>query len=324
MDGTRPVDVVFGAGQIGVPLARRLTARGRAVRMVTRSGTDPGLPGVTPVRADATDPGAAAEAARGAAVLYHCMNPPDSARVWAEVLPRLQASLLEAAARAGARLVVLDNLYGLGRTGGRPMNEATPYQPTSRKGEIRARVSRAWHEAHRAGRARVVIGRASDFYGPRGVGTYFGPMFWRRVLAGRPGPMLFDPAIPHAYHYVEDVAEGLAALGAAPDDAFGGWWMLPVHPAEPTAALVDRLAAELGRPIRLSRVPPLLLAAASLVVPLVRELREMGYQWEEPFLCDDSAFRARFGAAPLPRQEAARQTVAWALAEYGGTARRAA
>ncbi len=71
-------------------------------------------------------------------------------------------------------------------------------------------------------------------------------------------------------------------------------------------------------------MPPALLAAVSLVVPLVREIREMGYQWEEPFLCDDSRFRARFGVAPVPREEAARRTVEWAVAEYRARAARAA
>jgi len=325
MSDLRTVDVVFGAGQIGFPLAQALVARGRAVRLVTRSGTDPRLAHVTPLRADATDSTAVVEAARGAAVLYHCMNPPYSARVWAEILPRLQANLVEAAGRAGARLVVLDNLYPLGRTNGHPMSEATPYQPTSHKGDVRARVSLACEEAHRAGRARVVIGRASDFYGPRGVATYFGPMFWRRALVGKSVPMLFSCDVPHAYHYVEDVAEGLADLGSAPDDAYGRWWMLPVHAAERTSVLVDRFAMSLGRPIRLSHVPPALIAATSLLVPFVREIREMGYQWEEPFLCDDSKFRARFGRVPVPRSEAARKTVVWAEGEYGdGSAARAA
>jgi len=323
MGEPRQVHVVFGAGQVGLPLAQRLVARGHAVRLVTRSGTDPGLTGVTPVRADATDPAAAAEAASGAAVLYHCMNPPYYAKVWAEVLPRLQESLVATAGRAGARLVVLDNHYPQGRTGGQPMSEATPYRPTSRKGEVRAQVSRAYEDAHRAGRARVVIGRAADFYGPRGVTTYFGPFFWRRALAGKAAQMLFDPAMPHAYHYVEDVAEGLATLGAAPDDAFGGWWMLPVHPAEPTRALVGRFASALGRSIRLSRVPPAFIAVASLVIPFVRELHEMGYQWQEPFLCDDSKFRDRFGVEPLTRDEAARRTVAWAVEAYKGAVARA-
>jgi hypothetical protein len=49
-----------------------------------------------------------------------------------------------------------------------------------------------------------------------------------------------------------------------------------------------------------------------LFVPPLREIDEMLYQWDEPFVADDRAFRARFGALPTAPEEAARRTVAWA------------
>lgn len=306
------LDVVFGAGQVGVPLSRLLAARGHSVRVVSRSGGGGG-DGVVAVQADAADPAAAAEAARGASVVYHCMNPPYFTKVWAAELPRLQESLSLAAARAGARLVVLDNLYSLGDGGGRPFDEDTPFAPRSRKGEVRAQVSRALLEAHRRGDVRAVIGRGSDFYGPRGELTYFGGRFWKPVLAGRPADVPFDPDVPHTYHYLEDVAAGLAALGAAPDDALGRAWMLPCQPAASTRALVDRMAASLGRPIALRRLPPLLLKGLGLFVPILRELAEMSYQWERPFVVDDRRIRERLGIAPVEAGEAARRTVSWAV-----------
>jgi hypothetical protein len=107
------------------------------------------------------------------------------------------ASLLEAAARNSSRLFVLDNLYMFGRMGGKPMNEDTPVAPCSRKGEIRTRVAAMWQEAHRAGRVLVVSGRASDYYGPGGVQTYFGEMFWRRVVAGASGQVVTPLDVPH-------------------------------------------------------------------------------------------------------------------------------
>src|SRR5512137_371291 len=128
--------VVFGAGQVGLPLARMLAARGHRVRLVSRSGNAiPGGDGaIQVVAADATDAAACREAVAGAAVVYHCMNPKYEAAAWERDLPRIQESLVAAAGRAGARLVVLDNLYSIGRTGGRPMDESTPDAPCSRKG----------------------------------------------------------------------------------------------------------------------------------------------------------------------------------------------
>jgi hypothetical protein len=66
------------------------------------------------VRGDPADAAFCAAAAQGAAVVYHCMNPPYSTRLWRELLPRYMDNLIEAASRSGARLVVLDNVYMLG------------------------------------------------------------------------------------------------------------------------------------------------------------------------------------------------------------------
>lgn len=314
---TAQLHVVFGAGQIGPLLAERLRAGGHTVRLVRRSGAGPD--GVEVRHGDAGDPAFAADAARGARAVYHCMNPAYDAATWARELPRLAAALIGAAGRSGARLVVLDNLYMLGRTGGVPMDESTPVNPCSRKGEIRARVAAQYAEAHQRGDARIATARASDFYGPRGVGTYFGDAFWPRVLAGRSAQVLSDPGIVHAFHCTTDVAAGLALLGEAPDDVTGGWWMLPAAPAETSAAMIRRFGEALGREIAVEVMPGALLAAVALFMPMLREIREMRYQFEQPFLVNDARFRARFGTAPTPLDDGARAMAAWAKAHYAGS-----
>jgi nucleoside-diphosphate-sugar epimerase len=297
-------------------LARRLLDSGCAVRLVRRSARPIDLHGAQLVRAEAGDPAAAAEAARGAAVVYHCMNPAYSTAAWGAELPRLQASLVAAAGRAGARLVVLDNLYALGRPRGRTLTEALPPDPCSRKGEIRARLQVALSQAVARGDVRAVTGRASDFYGPGGFMTQFGDRFWKPALAGKSIGGVVDPGTPHTYHFIPDVAAGLAALGLDPEA--DGAFMLPCHPAETTRQLVDRFATALGRPIALGRIPPLALKLLAFAMPILKEVNEMAYQWEERFEVDDTRFRARFGDLTTPRDEAARRTVAWAQATYGG------
>lgn len=312
----RPLHVVFGAGQVGALLARRLAAAGHPVRLVRRSGKALALDGVELVRAQAADRPAAAEAARGAAVVYHCVNPAYSAAAWAAELPPVQESLIEAAGRAGARLVVLDNLYALGRPRGRTFTEDTPLDPCSRKGEVRAGLHRALQAAVARGDVRAVTGRASDFYGPGGLGTHFAERFWRPALAGASIGGVVDPTTPHTYHFIPDVAAGLMALGL--DEGAEGTYLLPCHPAETTVRLVERLAEALGRPIALGRIPPLALWLLSFGMPVLKEVNEMAYQWAERFEVSDARFRARYGDLTCPRDEAARQTVAWARAAFGG------
>ena len=265
---------------------------------------------------DAADPAFCVDAARGAATVYHCMNPPYDARIWAEKVPHYMDNLIAAASRAGARLVVLDNLYMLGRPKGRPLTEDTPMDPCSRKGEIRARAAARLFDAHRRGDLRATAGRASDFYGPGGTLTGVGDFFWPRVLAGKTAYSPYPIDAVHTYHYIPDVAAGLAILGCADENAYGRAWMLPCAPAGPFRALIERLTPRLGRPIKVTEVPRWVVKAAGLVMPLMREIDEMLYQWDEPFIVDDRQFRERFGLAPTDVEEAAARTVDWARSHY--------
>ena len=213
--------------------------------------------------------------------------------------------------------MVLDNLYMHGRPAG-PINEDTPAFPTSRKGEIRAQVADLLMDLHRSGVTRVVMGRASDFYGPGATQSHFGDCFWPRVLAGKPAQLVMNPDSVHTYHFTRDVAAGLAMLGAAPDDVYGRWWMLPCASPETTRDMVGRLSFAFGRDIKVERVPGLMLAGMGLFVPVVRELREMLHQWEIPWVCDDRRFRNRFDVAPTPLADGAKQAAAWAREHYKG------
>src|SRR5215471_1696301 len=151
--------VVFGAaGAIGGAVVTELVRAGRDVRAVSRGGQAPD--GAHGVAADVSDPAQAAGAAAGASVLYHCASPPYTR--WPELFPALTLSILDAAESSGAKLVFADNLYAYGPVAG------------GRKGKIRVEMAAQLLAAHRNGLARVVIGRASDYYGPRGTGSTTG------------------------------------------------------------------------------------------------------------------------------------------------------
>jgi nucleoside-diphosphate-sugar epimerase len=315
--------VVFGAGQVGYPLAERLLAAGKRVRIAKRSSGH--LPaGCEMAPGDAADPSFCAETARGATVVYHCMNPPYDARIWAQSVPRYMDNLIAASARAGARMVVLDNVYMLGRPRGRSLSEDTPMNPCSRKGEIRARAAERLFEAHRNGDIVATSGRASDFYGPGGRLTALGDFFWPRALSGKAAYAPFGLDAIHTYHYIPDVAAGLAALGCAGADVYGRPWMLPCAPAGTLRELVARLGTKLGRDLHVRQVPRWVVRTIAVFSPLFRELDEMLYQWEEPFVVDDRRFRGRFRLPPTDEDRAAADTIEWANRQYGSdvTARR--
>jgi nucleoside-diphosphate-sugar epimerase len=314
----KELHVLFGGGQVGHPLSQILLSQGKRVRIVKRSEGRIAT-GAELARGDATSLELCIEAAVGASTVYHCINPPYYARVWAEVLPHYMDNIIAAAGRSSARLVVLDNVYMLGRPQGKPLDEETPPHPCSQKGEVRARVAERIWEAHRRGVVRATIARASDYYGPGGTLTHLGDQFWRAAIAGKRAPVLVNPDAVHTYHYIPDVAAGLALLGSAGDDAYGRPWMLPCAPAETLRALVARFSGELGRKIKLMAIPQLALKVGVLAVPFLREIGEMQYQWDEPFQISDRRFRELFGLGPEDVNRAAANTVAWAKARYTGS-----
>src|SRR5664279_5548384 len=90
--------------------------------------------------ADVTDHESATDAAKGASVIYQCLNA--SYTQWPKLFPPLQRGVLSAAERTGALLVSLENVYGYGPTGGNPMTEDLPLLATTAKGHTRAAMTR--------------------------------------------------------------------------------------------------------------------------------------------------------------------------------------
>jgi nucleoside-diphosphate-sugar epimerase len=300
--------VVFGTGQVGRGLAAHLAGQGLTVRMVSRHQPRT-LPGADWRAADVTDPEAAADAAKGAAVIYQCLNAPYTQ--WPERFPPLQRNVLAAAERAGALLVSLENVYGYGPTGGRPMTEDLPLAATTVKGRTRAGMTAELLAAAQDGRVRIAIGRASDFFGADVTqGSTLGERVFGNALAGRPADFIGNPDLPHTYSYVPDIAAGLATLGTD-DRAAGQVWHLPGPQTVTTRALLDLVADQVGHPVATRSVPKLALRALGLVSPLMRGLAEVSYQFDEPFILDTSKYEAVFGAAGTPLADAVAATVAW-------------
>lgn len=302
--------VVLGAGPVGRSVAAALATRGVTPAVVTRSGT--AVPGALPAVADISDPAQAAAAVAGAQVVFQCTSP--AYHQWPAKFPALQASVVDAAAAAGALLVVAENLYGYGPGTGL-LTEDRPLTATTRKGAVRARLWQDLAAAHQAGRLRVVAGRASDFYGPGvGAGSVVGDRFFGALLRGKPAEVLGDPDRLHTYTYIADFGEALVALSET-GATWGRAWHVPSAPAVTTrsfAAQATDLAgvAVPGTGPRLRRLAPWQLRLVGLGVPAVREMPEMMYQFEQDWVVDYSAYAAAVGGRPTPMRTALAATVA--------------
>lgn len=303
-----PLHVVFGTGQVGLALAARLSGRGLAVRAVSRHRPAALADGVDWRPADVTNGQAATDAANGAAVVYQCLNAPYTQ--WPTLFPPLQSNVISAAEHADALLVTLENLYGYGPTGGQPMTEDLPLAATTSKGRTRAMMTQELLAAAEAGRIRVAVGRASDFFGAGVDQSSLGARVFANAVAGKRADFIGNPDLLHSYSYVPDIAAGLATLGTDAR-AVGQIWHLPGPETVTTRAILDLVAAEVKHPVGIRNVPKLAVRAIGLVSPMMRELAEMSYEFEEPFILDTTKYDRTFGSEATPLAAALEATLAW-------------
>ncbi len=306
--GMSATHVVFGTGPAGTAVAEALVAQGTPVRMVNRSGR-PSLADVETVGGDATDVSFARSVTGDAEAVYFCLNASRYDR-WAEEFPPLQQAVVSAAAAAGAKLVVLENLYLYGPTDG-PIREDTPSHPTSTKSRTRAAMSAELLDAHRRGDVRVAIGRAADFVGPGVRSSALGEFVFEPAVRGKRAQTMGRVDAPHTYTYVPDLGRNLVLL-ASSDEAYGRAWHLPNPPTRPTREIIADIYAAAGSTqtgITALNLP--MIRVLGLFNRSIRELRHTYYQFAAPFVVDDGAFRSAFGGHTTEWPEIIGATVEW-------------
>jgi nucleoside-diphosphate-sugar epimerase len=91
----------------------------------------------------------------------------------------------------------------------------------------------------------------------------------------------------------------------------GQVWHVPNPETITTREVIALIYAELGKPPRMNAVVRTMLRIVGVFVPGARETVEMLYEFEEPFVVDNSKYVQTFGNHATPIREAIRQTVAW-------------
>ena len=302
--------VILGvSGGVGSAVARELVRQGaKRVRGVSRSGKGEVPAGVEMVAADAANLEEMRVACAGAGVMYFCVNPPYTD--WPRAFPPMLEGAIEGARASGARLVVTDNLYVYAPTT-QPLTEDLPWRPVTRKGKVRAAMDERLLAAHRDGQIRMAIGRASDFFGPGALSTAaIGERFFQSYFAGKPVEWVGRLDMPHSFSYVEDFGRGLVTLGQH-DEALGQAWHIPAVAPLTSREFLDNVFQIAGRPARIRSAGKALLQVGSIFSPLLREVNEMSYEFEQPFIMDGTKFTRAFGGSPTPLPTAIEETVTW-------------
>jgi nucleoside-diphosphate-sugar epimerase len=289
--------VVLGFGAVGRATVAALLARGDNVCVAQRR-RPADLPEGTTFRAcDVLDADSVRRAVDGAAQAVLAVGFAYDRRAWRKAWPKTMTNVLAACAANGARIVFVDNLYMLGpqRT---PRREDMALSKASAKAAILSKVTRIWMKA--AGRVRIAALRCTDFYGPGVPVSHLGTTGFGVIAQGKPALMLAPPDTPHDFAYVPDIARAVLTLLDAPDDAFGQVWNMPCAPTKTPREILRLGADALQIKLRIRAVPLWLLPVLGLGSTFMREVWDVRFTWDRPYIVDGTKFTRRFGFAVTP------------------------
>jgi nucleoside-diphosphate-sugar epimerase len=305
---TNSKHIILGAGgAIGKVLTEKLLAHGASVRLVSRSGR--AMEGTEAVAADITDASSTLSAVENGSIVYLTAGLPYRISIWREQWPKIMQNTISACSEKSAKLIFFDNVYVYGRVDG-AMTEQSPYNPCSKKGELRVQIAEHLMAEVGKGNLKAMIVRAADFYGPYADSGSLPYLFvFKRLAAGKKAQSLVSIDKKHSYTYTGDCGKALYLLSET-DDAFNQVWHLPTASPAPTGREFIKIAADrLGGKPGVSILGPWAVKLAGLFDKQVGEVYEMLYQNKYDYVFDSTKFQKRFDFNPTAYDKGIADTI---------------
>lgn len=304
------VYTILGAGgAIGTPLTTQLVQMGKRVRLASRSGVT--APGAETVQCDLLSFKETLFAAQNSQVIFLLAGLQYNHKIWQEQWPLIMDNCIKAARETGARLIFFDNVYMYGLVEGK-MTEETPYNPCSKKGEVRANIARKLEEEFQKGSIDGLIARAADFYGPFSAKTsIISILVLDKMLKGNKPQWTGSSTAQHSLTFTIDAAKALVLL-AESAGAGKQVWHLPTKNPGLTGQQYVQLAADiLQTETKLQMIPTWMMRVGGFFDKTLAELVEMQYQQAYPYHFDSTKFENSFSYQPVSYRDGIEQTITY-------------
>lgn len=295
------MQTILGAGgAIGKELARELHTYTNDIRLVSRNPKAVNKNDQL-MTADLTSAEHVDRAVEGSDVVYLTVGLDYKASVWKKQWPLIMRNVIDSCKKNQAKLVFFDNVYMYDRDYLANMTEDIPTRPTSRKGEVRTQVVQMLLDEMKSGKITALIARSADFIGP--TNSMLVEMVYKNFIKGKKANWFSKTDKIHSFTNTIDAARGTAKLGNAPD-AYGQVWHLPTSDARLTGKdWINLFANEMGVEPKISILPDWLLAILGLFIPILKEMKEMSYQYDRDYFFNSNKFNNRFGYKPISPDE---------------------
>lgn len=299
--------ILGSSGIIGTELAENLQDYTKKVRLVSRypkqvTGKEELMTGDLLKRKDVM------RAVKGSEIVYLTVGLKYSHKVWQREWPIVMQNVIDACKTHNAKLVFFDNVYMYGKVKSWMM-ETSPFNPCSRKGEVRAKVATMLLDEINSGNITALIARAPDFYGPATKNSYLTQLVFNRMIKMQKPQVMISPGFRHSFIYTPDAARGTAILGNTPSAYLQTWHLPTDHRVPFIGDIVNYAKEELMRKVKTAVLPLWQIKLAGTFIPQIGEMLEMMYQYDRDYLFDSGRFQAEFNFIPTTYEYGVKNTM---------------
>ena len=242
------------------------------------------------------------EAVKGSSVVILCPGLKYDVRVWNEQWPRIMTNAINACKRYNAKLIFFDNVYMLGKVSG-AMTETTPYNPASKKGELRAKLAIQLMDEAKAGNINAIIARAADFYGPDCKTSMLNLLVFDKMAKGKRARWMGNDKALHSFTFTPDCGKAIWMLSQR-EDAWNQVWNMPTAAPPLTGKQIINIASRIYNVSdKHALISKGMVGALGIFMRLMHEMKEMFYQFDSDYIFDSSKFNIAFNFTPTSYKE---------------------
>ncbi len=299
---------ILGAGgPIANVLSRELIRNSHRTRLVSRRTINVTAPSADWQKADLLNYEEIKKATHGSTVIYLCAGLIYNKNIWQQQWPIIMQNVINVAKEHDARLIFFDNVYMYGLVNG-AMTEETPYNPTSVKGEVRAKTATTLMNEVKAGNLKATIARAPDFYGAENLNSFLDLMVLSKFAKRQQAQWIGKVDKLHNFIYIPDAGKAVYVLGQQPESD-NQVWHLPTAAPLTGKAFIELCAGIFGVPAKFSVINKLMLRLAGLFNKQIKDTVEMYYQYDHDYNFNSDKFEKAFAVKPVSYRDGINELV---------------
>ena len=303
----KPITIIGAGGTIANCLAPLIINKNEPLRLLSRSGYS--MAGADCKKVAINNQKELSVAIKDSKVVILLVGIEYTTAQWQIQWPTIMDNCITSCIENNVPFIFFDNVYMYGKVDG-IMTESTPFNPCSKKGEIRATIASHLLQQIKKNNIRASIARAADFYGPHSEEkSFFHQLVLKNLQAGKKAQWMVNAKAAHSFSYTLDMAQGLYLLANDESTLKQTWHMPTASPALSGEEMISIAAELMGANSKYMNLNKWMIKTFGWFNKTVGESNEMLYQFEHPYHFSSQKFEKHFNFKPTSYQDGLKASI---------------